>query len=537
MHTQTRSLAFFLILALLLSGCGLIDTADEANQQPTVRRLVYGLTLLPSGFDPHVNASSELTIPLMSVYDTLVYRHPQTLAFEAGLASEWAISDDRTRYTFKLKQGVTFHDGQPFNANAVAVNFDRITSEATASQKARNLLGPYYQGYRIIDEYTFEIQLSAPYEPLLDALSQPYLGIASPLALANYTDGTYQWHQVGTGPYQMVEAVPGDRIVLRRNPDYAWGPAFYTVNNPDPVEEIEFRFFTDAATRDDALQSGQVGVVGELLPIDAGLLLGNNNLRIYPTRIPGQPLQFIFNTRRFPTDDANVRRALLHATNRGSIVDAVFAGQSPVAEGPLASINEAYNPAVEGMYPFDLDRAEELFRLALVADSDGDGFLDKNGVPLELTLIVPPWGLIPETALAIEGQWRTLGIKVKIEQVPNFGGLLEKISQGDYNLVALYDFGLDGSVLNSYYLTDGFNNVSGFSSTELDSYLTQALIEPDPTTRNNLYGAAQILIMQEALILPIREYVNLNGATTDLEGVIFSAHGWSPLLNNFQWVE
>lgn len=536
MPLRQKFILLTLVILLLTAACGLLNN-DEESESPTARRLVYGLTLLPSGFDPHINASAELGIPLMSVYDTLVYRHPQTRAFEPGLAESWEISPDGTRYTFKLKQGVTFHDGQPFNAAAVGVNFDRITAEATASQKARLLLGPYYQGYTILDEFTFEIRLSAPYAPLLDALSQVYLGIASPLALANYTDGTYQWHQVGTGPYKMIEAVPGDRIVLGRNHDYAWGPAFYSTDNPNPVEVIEFRFYTDPATRDDALQAGEVGVMGELLPLDAELLLGNSRLRIYPVPIPGQPLQLIFNLRRFPTDDVNVRRALIQSTNRVGLVDAIFARQSPVAYGPLSAVTEGYNPDVENFYPYDLNAAQESFRRAGISDSDGDGILDQAGVPLELTLIVPPWGLIPETAQALEGQWVSLGIKVTIEQVPNFGALLEKIQEGRYNMVAYYEFGLDASLLNHYFTTDGANNWSGYSSAELDALLTQALAETDPTTRNNLYGEAQRIIMEEALILPIRDYVNLNGATTQLDGVIYDAHGWWPLLNNFVWTE
>jgi len=526
---------FILGVSLLLFAAYQLLNDETVSKAQDVRRVVYGLTLLPSGIDPHINASSELGIPLMSVYDTLVYRHPQTRAFEAGLAESWSVSPDGRVYTFRLKRGVVFHDGQPFNAAAVGVNLDRITSEATASQKARGLLGPSYDGYAIIDDYTIEIRLSAPYQPLLNALSQVYLGIASPLALANHADGTYQWNQVGTGPYEMAETIPGERIVLRRNPNYSWGPAFYTQNNPSPVEEIEFRFFTDPATRDDALSSGQVGVVGELLPIDAELLLGNSEVRLYPVTIPGQPLQFIFNINRYPTDKTEVRQALIHATNRTAIVDAIFAGQSPVAYGPLSSTTESYNPAVEAYYPHDTSTALDLLRRAGITDSDNDGRLDDNGLPLELTLITPPWGLVPETAQAIQGQWRELGITVRIEQVPNFGGLLEKIDAGEYNMVAFYSFGLDASLLNSFYLTEGFDNFSGYTNADMDALLLQALQEPDPTTRANLYMAAQDAIMREALILPVREYVNLNGASSELDGVIFDAHGWFPLLNNFQW--
>jgi len=311
-----RWLAVCLILAGLLSAC-----AGGASPQPEPRnRIIYGLTLQPSGFDPHINSSSELGIPLRQVYDTLLYRDPASKEFVPGLATEWAISPDGLSYTFKLRQGVTFHDGTPFNAQAVAANLDRIADPNTASQKALFMLGAY-AGYVIIDDYTIQMNLTEPYSPLLDSLSQVYLGIASPKALSDYSLDRYQFHQVGTGPFTFVEYVPGDRIVLRRNSAYAWGPPFY---QPGSVDEIEFRFFTDAPTRSAALESGAAQVMGELPPTDARALTANSAVQIVPATIPGQPLQFFFNTRRFPTDNRQVRQALLFGTNRNIIIDAVF---------------------------------------------------------------------------------------------------------------------------------------------------------------------------------------------------------------------
>lgn len=536
---------FFYPLLLLLLICGVVTLIGLAavfnapvddEETSNVRRLQYGLSFSPSGFDPHFNASAELGIPFMSVYDTLVYRHPQTRAFEPGLAESWQISEDRLTYTFFLKQGVTFHDGQPFNAGAVGVNLDRITDLEFGSQRARGLLGPNYAGYAIADDYTIQINLVAPYEPLLDGLSQVYLGIASPLALANSEEGTYQWHQVGTGPYRLKEFIPGELILLERNPAYAWGPPFYTTENPNPIEEVEFRFFTDTPTRDDALQSGQVDVIGELPPVDVELLSGNTDITIYPTSIPGQPLQFIFNLNQFPLDDVNVRQALITATNRTAIVDSVFAGQSPVAYGPLSSATEFYNPEVSAFYPYSLTEAEALFRAGGVEDTNDDGRLDKNGVPLELNLLVASnFYLVPEVAQAVADQWEQLGITVNIEQVPNYGTLLERIAAREFHAVVEYSFGLDASLLNDYYTTMGTRNWSGYSNPTVDEYLTQAIGEADPNTRASLYLDVQQQIMNDAVVLPIREYVNLNGADSELDGLIFSASGWWPLLHNLQW--
>ena len=170
------------------STSGTPEVSNELSQSGG--RLVYGLTLSPSGIDPHVNASAELGIPLTSVYDTLVYRVSDSNQeageqFVPGLAESWEVSEDGLTYTFRLRRGVVFHDGMPFNAEAVRVNIERIVNPDTQSQKAGFLLGPF-DSVEVIDEYTVAIHLSAPYAPILDGLAQVYVGMASPAALAEW---------------------------------------------------------------------------------------------------------------------------------------------------------------------------------------------------------------------------------------------------------------------------------------------------------------------------------------------------------------
>jgi len=212
-----RAFVTAILVLLGLAGCRAARAGDG--------RLVYGLTLAPSGLDPDVNLSSELGIPLTSVYDTLVFQDPQTREFVPGLAERWDISDDGLVYTFYLRQDVTFHDGTPFNSEAVQANLERITSDTLASQKARFMLGPFARS-EVLDEYTIALYLQEPCAPLLDSLSQVYLGMASPTAFERWgTD--YQLHQVGTGPFTMVEYSPGDdpgqrgRVPLLRRPSHS----------------------------------------------------------------------------------------------------------------------------------------------------------------------------------------------------------------------------------------------------------------------------------------------------------------------------
>jgi peptide/nickel transport system substrate-binding protein len=361
-----------------------------------------------------------------------------------------------------------------------------------------------------------------------------YLGIASPKALAEWSKNTYQWHQVGTGPYRMVEAVPGDHIILQRNEDYAWGPVFYAPASGQSLDTIEFRFYEDPPTRSLALESGEVQVIGDLLPTDAELLAGNTALRILRVPIPGTPQQFFINTQKAPTDDLAVRQALLYATNRTAIVDAVFQGQSPVAYGPLAAVTPFYNPAVANLYPHDPDLARTLLAQAGYQDSDGDGILDRDGGPLKLTLLFAPWNQMSDVAQLIESEWHDIGIEVDLVQVPDYPSLNAAVREGDYHLASFTDFSVDPSILNRFYLSDSDGNWSGYNDPEVDNWLHEAVRQTSSDARAQLYTQVQQRLMDQAVVLPIRDYVNLVGTSAKLDGVIFSAQGWWPFLRNFQ---
>lgn len=518
------------LLVFALTACG-VESAVSPN---ATNRIVYGLTLEPSGFDPHINRSSELGIPLRQVYDTLVYRDPATNEFVPGLASDWAISDDGRIYTFKLRQGITFHDGTAFDAQAVAFNLDRITNPEIASQRAVFMLGSY-AGYEIVDDYTLRIILSEPYSPLLDSLAQVYLGIASPKALQEYSVNRYQFHQVGTGPFIFVEYIPKDRLVLRRNPNYAWGPGFYQPPTGQSINEIEFRFFTDPPTRALALESGAVQIIGELQPVDARALTGSSTIQLTPVEVPGQPLQFLMNTARFPTDSRAFRQALLFGTNRSAIIDAVYQRFSPVAWGPLSAATLYYSHEMNGLYSFDLDQAQALLDSLQYLDSDTDGIRDFAGINIQVDVIVPPWGLAPQVSELLQDQWRTLGVAANLKAVPTFTNLLEEVNSGEYNLVAFDTAGLDPSILNTFYMSGGSNNYTGFSDPNLDAVLQEAVRQTDPATRGAYYAEAQRIIMDQALLLPIRDYVNLNAASANLRGLAFDAYGWFPVVNNLSF--
>ncbi len=497
-------------------------------------KLVYGLTLAPSGIDPQVNASSELGIPLTSVYDTLVYRSLDAQAsadkqFVPGLAESWEISGDGLTYTFHLRHDVTFHDGTPFNADAVRVNLERVVNPATQSQKAVFLLGPF-KSVEVIDEYTVAIHLSAPYAPLLDGLAQVYLGMASPTALAKW-GADYQSHQVGTGPFKFVDYIPNDHLTIVRNDAYRWGPAIYDHTGPAYLDEIEFRFFTEPSARALALEAGDADVMGEIPPLDAARLRQNNRFAVIPVSLPGESVGFMLNTQRPPLDDVRVRQALLFATDRAAIAQAIFGGESPVANGPLTASTFGYNPSLVGRYPYDTEEAISLLAEAGWTGSDAGGIRERNGQPLGLQAILMTWGSVPEVAQLLQSQWAKVGIDLRTETL-TYPAAVEAARVGNYHLIPQNFAGSDPDLLWTYFHSGTPFNWSKVSDPALDSLLDEARSTTDPAQRVARYAQAQQRIMELALMVPIRDPVNLDAASARVKGLRYDAHGWFPLLHD-----
>ncbi len=521
-----KTLLLFLILTISTLASACQPSSD------TESTLNYGLTLAPSGIDPHLNASAELGIPLSSVYDTLVFLDAESGKFVPGLAERWEISSDGLQYTFYLRNDVRFHDGTPFNAQAVQDNLDYILDPDNHSQKAATMLGPLNRT-EILDEYTIAIVLDEPFAPLLDSLSQVYLGMASPEALDQWGPSEYQFHQVGTGPYRFIEYIPNDHITLERNPDYAWGPTIYDNANAS-IDQIVFYFYEDAASRSFALERREVDILGEIPPHEADRLASSTDFSLSPIAIPGQPLQYFFNTTASPTDDLRVRQALLLAVDKKTIVLTVFGSQSPISNSPLSQAGFEW---ISELPPstHNLEAARQLLEDAGWILESQEPYRKRDGEPLVIKLIAPPWGSNSEVAQLLKTSWETIGIDVELTIAPGFGTLKEVQSSGDYHAIGINFFGTDPDLLRSFYASDGFYNWTGYSDPEIDQMLNEAAhASLAPDRREELYNQIVQAITDNALVLPIRDYVNLVVFHQRIEGLKFSAQGWFPNLIDIQ---
>lgn len=513
----------------ILSGCG--SGAAELSCEADAHCLRYGLTADIPILDPYHADAAEAGMILRQIYDTLVYRSADSHDFVPGLASAWDVSSDGLVYTFSLRSDVVFHDGSRFDAAAVGRNIERVFDTDKPDSLARELLGPLTQ-YEVTGDHSIRLVLASPFPGLLDGLSQPFLGIASPASLDANDRLRFQFHQVGTGPFQLEEYLPGERVVLRRFDDYRVFPSIYTPLSGDEITRVEF--ILSAGREVDALSalSESLDVVDNLSPVDAQNLAGNSRVQVLPVDIPGLSTHFLFNTAREHLDSRAVRLALLLATNRVAISDQVYFNFSPVAWAPLAASSGYSHTGYVDKFSFDLSAARALLADAGYGDSDGDGVIDRNGEPLTLSALVPPWGGLPAVASILQQQWQALGVSLRIEPVPGRTRMRSLIQSGEYDLIPVDRYGIEPNALARVFLADSLYGPSRAQNEELQSLMLSILHTTDDQLRRTLVYDAQAQIMDGTLILPIREAVRLTAARADLRGLRFDAYGFYPLLFN-----
>ena len=436
---------------LLLASCGAAGKTlpCEADR----RCLRYSISVDIPVLDPHESALPEAGMIFRQLYDTLIYRDGASRKFVPGLASDWQVSRDGLIYTFHLRQDVVFHDGNSFTAESVARNIERIFHPESKSSMARELLGPLQQ-FEILDEFTIRLRLFEPHAALLDGLAQPYLGIASAAALERYDRLRYQYHQSGTGPFMLESYLPGERIVLRRYQGYSVDPAIYEPMAGEEIERIEISIIGES----DADLVSLLGISQDVIDdvrsrCGATLLSGNSRAMLFPTQIPGQSVQFVFNTNRRHLDDHAVRLSLLLATNRIAIIDQVYFNTSPLAWMPLSESTGFAHTGFIGEYEFDLVQAQAALSAAGYADADGDGLLDRDGATAFFDDAGSAVGAASRgSGSASSNSGGRLACDLVTEPVTGESQLQSLIQSREFDLLPVTNYGIDPGILGRVFL-------------------------------------------------------------------------------------
>ncbi|MGD9316548.1 MAG: ABC transporter substrate-binding protein [Anaerolineae bacterium] len=508
-----------------------VETVVTATPEPeTGKTVVIGM---PSGFDildPNITTFTRVGRITMPMTDPLIWQ-VEVGEFVPGLATEWSVSEDATEYTFKLRDDVTFHDGTPFNAEAVKYTFDRIVDPESKSQMGLSLIGPYEET-EIINDYEVKVKFSTPYAPFLDSVSEPYLAPVSPTAVesAGFAWGMHKF--VGTGPFIFDSMILDNEVVMVRNPDYNWGPPELGFDGPAKVDKLVFKFITEPATRVAALMTGEIDFLDEVLEVDFATLEADPEFTAIQLPQAGMGDALMFNHQQPPTDELAVRKAMQLAMDKQGMIDTVFNGFGTPACALITSTAFGYCDDTCDMAPYDLEAAAAVLEEAGWVDSDGDGIRERDGEKLVVGHYYrADAGNSNEQAAFIKDNMAKIGIEMELNGLSR-SGYFDAVRSGQHNTQGWWETSVDPDmmlrgVLHSSNVGGGTNR-NNYVDPEMDAMIEAQAAEPDPAKRAELVCDVLKKVKDEAHMEVWLDPMLLYAHDAGLENVVYYLAGAFP---------
>jgi peptide/nickel transport system substrate-binding protein len=534
----TKFITVLAILLLIVSGCS--QATSSNNQQKgsqssgkpaTGGELTYALATSPDTLDPHRSSLAVSVRAFRTIFDSLVVQQADN-SIKPWLAKDWAVSEDGKSYTFNLREDVTFHDGTPFNAEAVKYSFDRIIDPETKALNSTSLLAPY-ESAEVVGEFTVKLNLSTPSASFLSNLSQAMLGIVSPTAAEKYGD-QFGINPVGTGPFKFVSWTENAEIQVEKNSDYNWSPSYVKNEGQPYIDKLTFKIIPEEATRIGSVQSGQVLAAETVPPQNIVSLENDPQNQLLKVNTLGLPYTLFFNQREQPWNDVNVRKAVSQAVDVDAIVKTLYMGTYDRAWSPLSPGILGYDKSLENSWEYDVKAASKLLDQAGYKKGT-DGIREKDGEKLTLNYVdsSPNREKRNDIAVIVQQQLKKIGIKVEINITPDYRTVIYEKSQ--YDLYGNSMVNSDPNALRGIYHTPEGNKVLGSLvggyDQKLDELLKQGTVESDPEKRIEIYKEAQQIIMDQAMIIPIYIFPYTVAASKKVNGIVFDTLGY-PLFND-----
>ncbi len=460
----------------------------------------------PANLDSQIDPFDTAKVLNNLVTDRLVFILPDG-SFEPHLATGWEISDDNLSWTFTLRRDVMFQDGTPFDAEAVKFNLERILAPETGSAEAATTLGPI-TAVEVLDDYTVRITHERPWNNFLHALATQGV-MWSPTALAANTPGEFSSKLIGTGPFRLVEWVPNSHVRFERWDDYNWGPSIKTEPGPVQLDSVTVRFIDEELVRGTIITTDEANVVWDLPAQFVADYENNPDFQLLSGFQAGTGMQYVMNVTRPPLNNVNVRRAIRYATNQEGLNNLIYDGRNLVMNGPLNRAHPCYNPDIENVYSYDLDKAKRLLAEAGYEDRDGDGIVEAYGVPgvEDGTPLQVRWTALSRQAKgeALQAQLRQAGIDLVLEIVPG-PVQLERAQAKDFDLMYERQRIPLPDVLHIVWYSGnsgpGQWAWTGYEDPTLDLLLEEMINTADPQAACELAREAQVIIQDQALQLP-----------------------------------
>ncbi|TFC70246.1 ABC transporter substrate-binding protein [Cryobacterium sp. TMT2-4] len=526
-HRTARTLTGLVGLAatgILLTGCATAES-PEATRPLTGGTLTYASgDAEPTCLDPHVGGNYPQALVSTQYLESLVSRNADGEIIP-WLADSWTESADGLAWDFTLAAGVSFTDGTPLDAAAVQANIAHIQDPETASSTGYLALGKV-TGTDAVSTNVVRLTLSEPDSALLESLSQPWLAIESPTALARSQDENCA-SPVGTGPFQVEKWVQQESITLVRNEKYNSPPADAAHTGPAYLDSIVWRFIPDSASRYAALQSGDADVIDNAQPDTIVQAEKSDTIVHLDAPRPGASNRIELNSGRAPFNDPLVREAFIRSANVDDAVTSLFRGTAERSYSALSSVEPL---AVSGpdLFAYDPEAASDLLDSAGWTERDSNGYRVKDGERLTVDFPVSTNQSIPaEQSLfeQIQATAKKTGFEVLLSPM-DLSSWYTALGENDYDAVSAPYTKVGPDVLRILFHSDGitpapsgyFANHAQVNDPAIDALLTQAGQVTDADERAALYADAQNQVLAGFYILPLFDQQNQYLLGTDVVG-------------------
>ena len=521
-------------LAIVAAACSPAQsTPPSASQGPTPGgTLIYGLATKFDTLDPTVTTFSVIGKIGYHVFDPLVWQSTAG-KYEAGLAESWQISPDAKTYTFKLRKDVKFHDGTPFNAQAVKFTFDRIVDPATKSQLGISLLGPY-DGTDVIDDSTVRVRFKTPYAPFLDSVSVPYLAPISPDAVRKAGKDFGSTALVGTGPFKFASYSADSEVVLVRNDDYKWGPAFLKSRGAAYLDKIIWRIIPESTTRIATAESGELTFVEDVPTQDYQRVKSSGKLTVLDPLQAGSGWSMMMNVENPPLDDVRVRRAIEWAIDKNAMNQTVWNGVFKPACSPLTPNVLGYDAKMCDKYKYDAAKAGSLLDEAGWRLNAATGVREKGGVPLKLGLYFrSDSDNSRNMATFVQSNLKPAGVQVDLQGLAR-AGYFDAVRTGKHHMQFWWESHGDPDVLRILVHSsnaDGGTNRNRYKNAEMDKLIDDAAAQTDVEKRKALYSQIQNKLLDEAVMVFFADPLSIFAFQKTLQGVSVDWSGNYPFFH------
>jgi len=482
-----------------------VTTAPAARQGG---ELIYALASKFDTLDPNITTFTVVGRMAFHLFDQLV-REPKPNEFVPGLAQKWEVSPTADQYTFHLRNDVTFHDGTPFNADAVKFTFDRIVDPNLKSQAAFSSIGPYASA-TVMDPSTVVVKFKTPYAPFLDSTAQPYLSLVSPAAVQKYGKD-FGNNPVGTGPFKFDSYKTDNVVRMVKNPDYKWAPTMFKHQGAPYLDAISWRIITEPATRLAALQSGEIQFMEDVATQDYKNVQSNNSFQILQGVIAGSGWSMMINVTKPPVDDVKIRQALEWGADKAGMIKSVWKDLYKPAASVLTSVTFGYDPATANVYKYDPQKAGSLLDEAGWKMGSG-GVRQNNGQDLVLGLYYRSDN--PDfTAMAtfLQASYQQIGVKLDLHGLAQ-AGYFDAVRQGQHHLQFWWGPGTDPDIVRQYFYSanaNGGTNRSRYKNPDMDKLVDDAAGTTDAEKRKQLYAQVQMKALNEGIMVFFSDPLNI----------------------------